>query len=988
MNGTLVATSQPGNLPDNASPGQVLEIGSDRGATFASGTIDDVRVYNRVLSPPEVTQLDLVGWWMLDDASSGTTPTTAADSTGNGNTATLTGTSGPTWTSSGEIGNALSFVRANTQAANTGTLYGISTTSKTFTVSFWANASDTVAGEVFAIGNYVTCEENYSADTIGCEVDGSNNITASFPHGAWHMGTLVYNGTVPSLYVDGVLKATDVARTANISPAAFYMGNFAGTPYFSGTLDDVRIYDRALSAIEINQIYAHSNPVGWWTFDEGSGTVAHDSSGSGNNMGMVGTVTWTTGILGGAVSIPGTTTTDMETAADETVFDGSSSWTASAWVYINSLADLPSSGSQGTIINHYAQGNASTLPTGETPAWSLAIDNGWHNCTSPQFEFSGSEFDGSGSWDSAGCVGSISAQTWYLVTGEYDNTTGTFYLYVNGVLVNTSSANGAGFMAYSPCTTAADCPVSVGANAENNNLFLKGLVDDARVYNRLLSASEITATYNAGSGIPNGIVGWWKLDDASSGTSPTTAVDSSGNGNTGTLTDSTGPTLPTWTTGMIGNAVKLTVGSQDYINMGDPAILRLAGSFTVSAWVNLNSLPTSGNIASIVDKHTATGWENYEIDVRNTAGVYTWELLFNNNSGTAYTASYTATPGLGTWYLVTGVWDSSTSNEYLYLNGTLVATVNQAGAVPDASSGRYLQIGVQNQTAGKYLDGTVDDVRVYNRALSAAEVGQLYGGASCGPAAPSSNLVGWWKMDDGSGSTFADSSSTANNGTLTGSPLPIWTNGKFSGALNFDSQQNTATTPANATQEFSGPFSASVWLNTTVLIGATADITFVGSFVFPTKGWVLADNDPTSANIYFRVHPSSGGTSCSTGAACFANSLVTDGAWHNIVGVYDGTNVMIYLDGVLKNTQLATGGFTQNTAGYIIAHPGHGTSSSFSLDDIRVYNVALTAVQVATLYNSASPTYHGEGDLMYNSTYNVMQYCNGTNFVRIGSHAP
>jgi len=910
VNGVPVASYQPGHAPNGGAGATGLYIGGEVGSgNYLKGTVDDVRLYNRALLPAEITQLDLLGWWMLDDASSGDALTTATDSSGYGYTGTLefwngttdvtctAGTNCATWTSSGKIGRALTF-NGSTQEVDVASIAGIT---NTFTVAFWEKTSVTTGQVLWAMGGSADCKVDFSGHDIACTVQGNTAPTVAataIDDGNWHFIAYVVNNTAQTLYVDGMSQATgSETPTGFPNTSCFGGGKCWGTlSWFNGTMDDARVYDRALSAGEINQIYTHSNPVGWWKFDEGTGTTAADSSGNGNTMADPGTLTWATGILGGAVSIPGTTTNDMETVnGDATVFDGSSSWTASAWVNVNVL---PGS-QQSTIINHYAEANNAT----ETPAWSLAIDNGWNNCLSPQFLFYGSQFDGSGSWSGAGCVGSISLHTWYLVTGEYDNSTGTFYLYVNGALVNTGPANGAGFMAYAPCTTAGDCPVSVGSNANNNNLFFNGLVDDARVYNRLLSAAEVLALYNAGNGIPAGLVGWWKLDDASSGTSPATAADSSGNGNNGTNT-----ATPTWTgSGKIGSALTLNGTTQD-VSVPDVASLRLAGSWTVSGWINMPSLPPSGDRYTLVSKNDASSNENYEILVDNQSnsnmfGVTgpSFVVHFATSGGVDKFATYTAPINTGTWYLVTGTWDGTTLT--LYVNGASVAT-NVPGAVPASASGQALLIGYDNTGSAQpyWAHGTIDDVRVYSRALSAAEVGQLYGGSYCGPP---SGLVAWFKFDDGAGTTAADSSPTnqSANCNAGGGGLGWTTSGEINGAGTFTAagaNQRCATVDAQTNQ--TGSFTVAGWVKFTILSGVfdslISNASGGGSNQWAFGGVNSAGHDV----VQFLVS--------NTGAVFSINRIgttaLTAGNWYHLAGVYDASaqTLHVYVNGVLDDGTL------------------------------------------------------------------------------------
>ena len=164
-------------------------------------------------------------------------------------------------------------------------------------------------------------------------------------------------------------------------------------------------------------------------------------------------------------------------------------------------------------------------------------------------------------------------------------------------------------------------------------------------------------------------------------------------------------------------------GVNQYVDAGDPASLRLAGSWTVSAWVYPTALPTGANYYTLAEKDAAGYYSNYSLSLQ-TPG---WAIIFQDTGGTAYHANYATSISTGTWYLVTGVWDSVGQNLYLYVNGALVATQNETGHVPDANSGRNLIIGETNG-GGDNFPGTIDEVRVYNRALSPQEIWQLYNG--------------------------------------------------------------------------------------------------------------------------------------------------------------------------------------------------------------------------------------------------------------------
>jgi hypothetical protein len=211
-----------------------------------------------------------------------------------------------------------------------------------------------------------------------------------------------------------------------------------------------------------------------------------------------------------------------------------------------------------------------------------------------------------------------------------------------------------------------------------------------------------------------------------------------------------------------------------------------------------------------------------------------------------------------------------------------------------------------------------------------------------GPNLPTSGLVGYWNLDEGSGTTAADSSGNGNTGTLQNSPA--WTtSGKDAGALTFNGSNQYVNIPSSASLQFSGAFTASVWLKTTGL-NSSAQSMIIGNEAWPNTGWEMLDNGQYGAVIMFRVLPSTASTN-------FPRSLVNDGVWHNIVGVDDGTNIELYLDGILMNTYPAST-FTNNAAALNIGDEnGGGGYFPGTIDDARIFNRALSAQEIWQLYN-------------------------------------
>ncbi len=118
----------------------------------------------------------------------------------------------------------------------------------------------------------------------GVSSAGSMNTSGTDYHNAWHLVTVTFDGTISTLYVDGVQKVSQSTPTFAYSTgaASAWLGGSNGVNSFSGTLDDVRFYNRVLSSEEITNLYNNTNitttgAIFYFPFEEGVGPNTIDS---------------------------------------------------------------------------------------------------------------------------------------------------------------------------------------------------------------------------------------------------------------------------------------------------------------------------------------------------------------------------------------------------------------------------------------------------------------------------------------------------------------------------------------------------------------------------------------------------------------------------------------------------------------------------------------------------------------------------------------
>jgi hypothetical protein len=196
------------------------------------------------------------------------------------------------------------------------------------------------------------------------------------------------------------------------------------------------------------------------------------------------------------------------------------------------------------------------------------------------------------------------------------------------------------------------------------------------------------------------LVGWWRLDEGSG----TTAADSSGNGNDGTLRGD-----PQWVAGVVGGALDFD-GNGDYIDCGNNPIFNITDEITLAIWVNAND---NGN-----SEHNCwMGKGDNTYAIKHQSGNYLEFFIYDGDwHSTHYTTNLTSLNG--DWHHMAGTFDGSELK--FYLDGELAANLVYSGTIGTTSD--HVTIGENSQATGRYFDGMLDDARIYNEALSADDI--------------------------------------------------------------------------------------------------------------------------------------------------------------------------------------------------------------------------------------------------------------------------
>ena len=308
-----------------------------------------------------------------------------------------------------------------------------------------------------------------------------------------------------------------------------------------------------------------------------------------------------------------------------------------------------------------------------------------------------------------------------------------------------------------------------------------------------------------------------------------------------------------------------------------------------------------------------------------------------------YWPNYSCSPSiseLGIWNHVTLIFNQSTDSVRFYLNGNywFSSPVNN-----DFPGQGYLIFG--NNASDEFaFTGDLDDIAVYNRALSQQEITALYQGGSASTSCPvlpanlQQGLKGYWPFCGNA----IDESGNGNNGTVSGAMLAADRFGNPAKAYFFDGNNDVINT--NLSSGFSNQFTIQAWVKTSSLEEAgivssrTSQIQFNGLYYSNTQKAEVWISSPSLANYISAPPP------------------INDNKWHHVLGVFNGTSGKIFLDGVLENTSNTQFNISINSPfffGYD-NFPNQNRYFNGLLDDIAIWNRALSPEEITQLYEIQS----------------------------------
>jgi hypothetical protein len=576
-------------------------------------------------------------------------------------------------------------------------------------------------------------------------------------------------------------------------------------------------------------------------------------------------------------------------------FDGNAD--RAAKTYSSDTEFLPGTGSFSisTWAKHSSTAGADTLIARVDAVagvgWKLYMDSSGFIC------FGIDATAGSFPSDSACSTTSYADSKWHYISGVKTSTT-NISLYIDGVKV----AQDVGITGTT--LDGLNASFTVGNDFDNGTNGWDGFIDEVKYYNYARTTDQIKTGFISRGGaksastvmgassndfLNQGLMAHWKLDETSSD-----AADSSGNGLTLTNNGTT-----TYVGAKFGNGSEHVPASSQHLSTATA----ISGVKSISFWANPDS--TTNYYLSL----TSGAYITSTSGVLSTTGITSPTIYINGVQSTTIVAD--------TWQFITVTSDTGINANQFY-------------------------VGRQDTN---YYDGTLDEVRFYNRVLTGAEISALYNWAP-GP-------IGYWKMDEGIGTTStADSSGNGYTVSLTSMPSNSWVAGKYGNAIKFTQQTGSYYSTAFANSFNGNAGTAEVWMKMPAASWTDGVVTTTFEVGADTSNRVQIQKSATNNQVdfFYRAAGTTVNTSYTTNSTEWIHFAVT---WDTIAAT-----VSYYANGVLFDQDITTTTYTGTVASdraTIGAKDGGTQPLGGALDDFKIYNYARSTKQIIEDMNGGHP---------------------------------
>jgi len=408
--------------------------------------------------------------------------------------------------------------------------------------------------------------------------------------------------------------------------------------------------------------------------------------------------------------------------------------------------------------------------------------------------------------------------------------------------------------------------------------------------------------------------------------------DLSGKGTNGTLTNG-----PTWNS----NGYFTFDATDDYVNFPNDTALN-SNSITVSSTFNPTSVNQNGFLfeKGYVNTQYALFFENPTFKLR---------FMFSNIGMADFQVGASTYMTAGRWYNAIVTYDSSVAK--MYINGTLVNQATYNDTIQVNNNGERIGAWYDGGVTGYHFNGSISNTQVYPRALTETQVKQNYFGSPIVTdglvfAVDANNIVSYPK----SGTSWYNLTGS-NIGTFINGPTFNQENG---GSIKFDGTDDYVNVPTATNLNLTSQGTVSVWINpATVTQGLFAGLVAKNAGGSVNQQSYGLSWRQVSGALLAEICDGAG-----TYNQIFAALPTVANVWYNIVFTWNGSQLVLYNNGVVigtttqtinnqvLNTDLTIGGYTYKGGG------GSGEPFNGKIANVKLYNRGLTAAEVIQNYQS------------------------------------